>query len=50
MFSAATSGLTSRRYAIRFATGTPMVPVEKLITTSTSALIASRIARKSSTS
>jgi hypothetical protein len=51
MFSAATSGRSSRRYAIRFSTGTPIAPVEKLITTSpTSARIASVMARKSSTS
>ena len=52
MFSAATSGRQARRYSIRLATGTPIVPVEKLMITAspTSARIASEIAWKSSTS
>ncbi len=52
MFSAATSGRHARRYSIRFATGTPIVPVEKLTITAspTSARIASVIAWKSSIS
>ncbi len=52
MFSAATSGRQARRYSIRFSTGTPIVPVEKLMIapSPTSALIASLIAWKSSIS
>jgi len=52
MFSAATSGRPASRYAIRLATGTPTVPVEKLTIAAspTSSTIASLIATKSSTS
>ena len=52
MFSAATSGRTSRRYSTRFSTLMPMAPVEKLMIAAspTSARIASLIAWKSSTS
>ncbi len=52
MFSAATSGGQARRYSTRFATGTPIVPVEKLMIAAspTSPLIASLIALKSSIS
>ena len=52
MFSAATSGRQARRYSIRFSSGTPIVPVEKLMIAAspTSPLIASEMAWKSSTS
>ena len=52
MFRAATSGRQARRYSIRLATGTPIVPVEKLTITSspTSSRMASLMSMKSSTS
>ena len=52
MLSAATSGRHASRYATRLATGTPIVPVEKLMIarSPTSSVIASLIAWKSSIS